>query len=160
GQLTSIRLAAASGMEGTRTAEDFRGRLLTRLRPEQGGFVFDAVRERSLEAAAGGADFGTYFLAFSFFLIVAALLLVGLLFRLNLARRAAELGVLLAAGYRRGTLRWLLLGEGCVLAAVGAFLGLAGALLYSWLLLGLLNAWWPGALDRSILRLHVTTGSL
>ena len=52
-----------------------------------------------LAASGGGTDFGMLFLAFSFFLIAAALLLVGLLFRLNLERRAREVGLLLAAGY-------------------------------------------------------------
>src|SRR4029077_17781516 len=89
------------------------------------------------------------------FLIAAALLLVGLLFRLNLDRRAAEVGLLLATGYRRGTVRWLLLGEGALLALLGGLAGLNGAVLYAWLMLGLLRAWWPGALDQSFLRLHV-----
>jgi ABC-type lipoprotein release transport system permease subunit len=160
GQLTSIRASGFQGLPIDKISQAFRDRLRSHLRPEQGGLVFDAVRERGLRAAAEGADFGTYFLAFSFFLIASALLLVGLLFRLNLDRRASELGVLLAAGYRRRTLRGLLLGEGCILAAVGALLGLAGAVGYSWLLLELLGAWWPGALDRSILRLHATWYSL
>jgi ABC-type lipoprotein release transport system permease subunit len=161
GQLTSIRLAALRGLRVDKVAQSYGYRLLSHLRPEQGGLVFEAVRAQGLKAAGEGTDFGLYFLLFSFFLIASALLLVGLLFRLNLDRRADELGVLLAAGYRRATLRRLLLGEGCILAAVGALFGLVGALGYSWLLLELLDAWWPGGgLDRSLLRPHVTPGSL
>jgi ABC-type lipoprotein release transport system permease subunit len=161
GNLTSVRVAppAAPRSRGTDdmtpAAEAFRTRLLEHLQPEKGGFVFDPVRRRALEASAGGVPFTGLFLGFSCFLIAAALLLVGLLFRLNLDRRAAEVGVLLATGYRRGTLRRLLLGEGLVLAAVGALVGLAGAIGYAWLLLDFLRLRWLGGLDQSFLRLHL-----
>ncbi len=161
GQLTSLRLAPANGRSDlAATADQFRNRLLAHLDPRQGGLVFDTVRQRSLEASVGGTDFSELFLGFSVFLIIAALLLVGLLFRLNLDRRAREIGLLLAAGYRRGTVRWLLLAEGGLLAAAGAVVGLGGAVLYAWLLLGALGNWWPGALAHSFLRLHVTVPSL
>jgi ABC-type antimicrobial peptide transport system permease subunit len=157
GNLTSIRIVPPSGNDPARVVEE---RLLQHLSPEQGGLVFDEVRQRSLEAGAGGTDFGVLFLSFSVFLIAAALLLVGLLFRLNLDRRAAEIGLLLATGYRRRTLAGLLLGEGSLLAAVGGLVGCAAAVLYAGLLLELLSAWWPGgALDRSFLRVHVTPWS-
>jgi ABC-type antimicrobial peptide transport system permease subunit len=160
GNLTSIRLAPPAVNDLEKAAAEFRRRLLLELEPEKGGFVFDPVRERALKASGGGTDFGELFLYFSFFLIVAALLLVGLLFRLNLDRRASEIGLLLAAGYRRRTVRRLLLAEGGVIAALGGLLGTAGAIGYAWLLLELLRAWWPGTLDRSLLRLYVTAPSV
>src|SRR5262249_42806806 len=141
GSLTSIRLA------GENKAEDFAGWLTAELKPEAGGFVFDPVRKRALESSAGFMDFGSLFLGFSFFLIAAALLLVGLLFRLNLDRRAPQVGLLLALGHTQRTVRRLLLAEGAVLAAVGCLLGLAGAVGYAWLMLNLLRSWWPGGLD-------------
>ena len=137
-----------------------RAGILGELKPAQGGFVFEPIRERMLQASSGGTDFGGLFLGFSFFLIAAALLLVGLLFRLNLDRRAAEVGLLLAVGYSQRTVRRLLLLEGTALAAVGAFLGCVLALGYAWLLLGLLASWWPTSFDRSFLRLHASVGSL
>jgi ABC-type antimicrobial peptide transport system permease subunit len=150
GKLTSIRLAPAD--EGR--AADFRKRLLDHLNPEEGGFVFDPVRERALQASAGGNDFGGLFLGFSCFLIVAALLLVGLLFRLNLDRRASEIGLLMATGFRRRSVFLLLLAEGTVLAGVGAILGSLLAVLYSRLLLLLLRSLWPGGLEQSFLVWH------
>jgi ABC-type antimicrobial peptide transport system permease subunit len=156
GKLTSIRLAPAD--EGR--AADFRKRLLDHLNPEDGGFVFDPVRERALKASAGGNDFGGLFLGFSFFLIVAALLLVGLLFRLNLDRRASEIGLLMATGFRRRTVFLLLLAEGAVLAATGGIVGSLLAVLYSQLLLELLRWLWPGGLEQSFLRPYVTAQSL
>jgi ABC-type antimicrobial peptide transport system permease subunit len=156
GRLTSIRLAP---VDDEKMAE-FQRRLLGHLNPEDGGLVFDPVRERALKASAGGNDFGGLFLGFSFFLIAAALLLVGLLFRLNLDRRASEIGLLMATGFRRRAVFWLLLAEGAILAAVGGVVGLVLAVGYSWLLLDLLRRLWPGGLEQSFLRPHVTAQSL
>src|SRR5262249_45928264 len=93
-----------------------------------------------------------------------ALLLVGLLFRLNLDRRAPEIGLLLATGLRRGFVRRLLLAEGALLAAVGGIVGLVGAVGYAWLLLRFLTATWPGSAGESglhsFLHLQVTSLSL
>jgi ABC-type antimicrobial peptide transport system permease subunit len=165
GQLTSIRIDPRRDGQGSpaNDAEDvekFKELIRSKLNPEAGGFVFDPVRERALEASAGGTDFGMLFLSFSFFLIVSALLLVGLLFRLNLDRRASEIGLLLATGYRLVMLRWLLLSEGAVVAVFGGVLGSVLAVLYSHLLLTLLRTLWPGGLGESFLRLHVTVTSL
>lgn len=154
GNLTSIRLAPPRGVDLGKARDAFAHSLLQHLSPEEGGLVFDPVRRRGLVASSGFFDFGWLFLGFSCFLIAAALLLVGLLFRLNLDRRAAELGVLLATGYRRGSVQRLLLGEGAVLAAVGGLVGLALAVGYAWVLLDLLRTWWRGALDQSFLALH------
>jgi ABC-type antimicrobial peptide transport system permease subunit len=157
GQVTSIRLVPPAGDDpvGSATVATLR-----HLRPEQGGFLFQDVRREALQAGAGSVDFGMLFLGFSVFLIVAALLLVGLLFRLNLDRRASEIGLLLATGFRRRAVRLLFLAEGAILALVGGLIGLAGAVLYAGAMLDFLAARWPGGLDRSFLGLHVTAGSL
>jgi ABC-type lipoprotein release transport system permease subunit len=160
GQLTSIRLAPdvvqpdGASPDLGKAETDFRQALLNHLHPEQGGLVFDDVRQRGLEESLGSTDFGGLFLGFSCFLIAAALLLVGLLFRLNLDRRAQEIGVLLATGYSRRTLRRLLLAEGIVLAVFGALFGLAGALFYAGWMLKFLALLWPG-----FLRLHTSSWS-
>jgi ABC-type antimicrobial peptide transport system permease subunit len=160
GQLTSVRLATETGGDLSAAADAFAEKLRARLAPERGGFVFEPVKEQALQASQGGTDFSWLFLVFSFFLIVAALLLVGLLFRLNLDRRASEVGLLLATGYRRGTLRWLLASEGGLLALAGAAAGSGAAILYAGLLVQLLAALWPGGTLHSFLRSHYTWISL
>ncbi len=71
-----------------------------------------------LEAARGSTDFGEYFVYFSFFLMVSALLLTGLFFKLGVEQRMREIGILRALGFppsqdshavpvrRRGRSRW------------------------------------------------------
>jgi len=154
GQLTSIRMAPHEGSDLAAAREIFQGKLLAQLKPGQGGLVFDPVKEDGLKASAGSNDFTLLFASFSCFLIAAALLLVGLLFRLNLERRASEVGLLLAAGYRPATVRNLLLAEGTLLAVVGAVLGTGLALLYAVGLLQVLAAVWPSGNLRSFLQPH------
>jgi putative ABC transport system permease protein len=161
GGLTSVRLAPEKEDDLAEVAATFRKNLLARLKPAQGGLVFHAVREQALQASKGGGfDFSLLFLGFSFFLIAAALLLVGLLFRLNIDRRADEIGLLMAVGYRQAAVRRLLLGEGAVLAAAGAVIGSCLAMLYARLLLQLLAALWPGETLQSFLRPHFEPLSL
>src|SRR5262249_9798976 len=139
----------------TKIAGDYRKALLHQLNPEQAGLVFDPVAEQRLAASRGGQDFGMLFLGFSTFLIVAGMLLVGLLFRLNLDRRAAEVGLLTATGFSKKSVRRLMLAEGSVITAIGGLLGLVGAVIYAALLLRLLQSWWPGGLEQSFLTLHL-----
>ncbi len=154
GNVTSIRLAPPADTALGAAAVEFRDSLLRHLDPDAGGFVFDPVRQQGLAASAGSTSFDWLFLGFSAFLILAALLLVALLFRLNLDRRGRELGLLMAVGFTRRRVRRLVLAEGTVLAAVGGLVGLGVGLSYAWLLLHLLRVLWPVPLERSFLRLH------
>ena len=58
-----------------------------------------ALRNQRVTASAGATDFGAYFSYFSFFLMVAALLLAALFFRLSIEQRASQIGVLRAGGF-------------------------------------------------------------
>jgi ABC-type antimicrobial peptide transport system permease subunit len=156
GSVTSIRIATATGVSFEQAAELIRPAILKHLDPPSSGLVFDAVRARLLTASRGGTDFGGLFLGFSLFLIVSALLLVGLLFRLSLDRRGKEVGLLLAAGYRVGTIHILLLVEGLIVATLGAAVGLAAGVFYNRLLLSVLLSLWPDREAANVLKPHVT----
>ncbi|MFO0968123.1 MAG: ABC transporter permease [Gemmataceae bacterium] len=160
GKLSSIQITPARGDDWSKAARRLEEEVLSRLPPAAGGFVFQDVKTQALQAGGGSSDFGVYFLAFSFFLIVAALLLVGLLVRLNLERRAAEMGLLLAVGWSQRKIRALLIGEGTLLALVGGLIGLSAAFAYTGLLLGYLKANWPGGADLGFLKLHAGPASL
>lgn len=155
GEVTSIQVRL-----GLEHPETLPTALLAELKPQQGGFVFQPVRQQALAASAGTTPFGVLFVAFSFFLIASALVLVGLLVRLNLDRRASEVGLLLALGWDQRRVRRLLRGEGILLAVLGGGVGLAGALLYANLMLKLLAAKWPGGDQLNFLTLHVDVQSI
>ncbi|HEY3789555.1 MAG TPA: ABC transporter permease, partial [Urbifossiella sp.] len=133
--------------------------ILAHLDPASAGLVFDPIRERLFTASRGGTDFGGLFLGFSCFLIAAALMLVGLLFRLALDRRAKEIGLLLATGFSVKQVRGLLLGEGLAIAAIGTAIGLIAAVGYNMLLLDVLVKLWPDREVGTFLRPHVSPTS-
>lgn len=156
GNLTSIRIAGNAEMNQTK----LRDGLLARIKPEETGFVFQPVKKQGLAAAEGTTDFGMLFIGFSWFLIVAAALLVGLLFRLGVEQRAKEVGLLLAVGYPTRAVRRRLLKEGALLAGIGGLLGLAGAIAYAALLMLGLRTWWSAAVGAPSLFLHVNPARL
>jgi ABC-type lipoprotein release transport system permease subunit len=141
-------------------AREFESALRAALDPERMGIRVEDVTRRAEAAARGTTDFGALFVGLSLFLIASAAMLVALLFRLGVERRAREIGLLLATGYPQRTVRRLLLTEGALIAAGGAVLGLALALGYAALMLKALSSQWPEAVGTPFLRLHVTSTSV
>ncbi len=126
------------------------------LQPSAFGFAFEPIRQRALNAASQSEDFGQLFLAFSFFLIVAALILMALLFQFGLEQRATETGTLLAIGWRAPQVRRFVLIEGVFVAVIGAILGVIGGLVYANAILYGLKTIWRGAVGTSALQFHVS----
>jgi putative ABC transport system permease protein len=158
GDTTSVRVIPKKG-NPTAELPAYRESLLMHLDPKRGGFAFDDVAERLHAAGRGSTDFEMLFLSFSFFLIAAALMLVGLLFRLSLERRAREIGLLRAAGYPLRTVRRQLLLEGLVVSAIGSAVGVIAGLGYAAGMLSLLAKLWPTPGVGSFLTVHVSASS-
>ncbi len=160
GNLTAIRFPVPPNT----TAPAFRGalesNLLSRLKPEDLGLRFEPVREQALKAANEAQDFGQLFLGFSFFLIIAALILMGLLFQFGLEQRTKEIGTLLALGFTPRLVRRLFLWEGTALAFFGGVLGVLGGLAYARAMLHGLTTVWRDAVGTSALGFHVTAATL
>lgn len=160
GKLTSLRLLPQGAAPLDSTLEAYRSSLLAALDPTQVGLALYAAREEGLKAVRGATNFGEYFLYFSFFLVVSALMLAALFFKLGVEQRLRELGILQAVGFHAARIRTLFLVEGLVLATAGSVLGLLGALLYGKLMMLGLTTWWVGAVGTTLLRLHVSPISL
>lgn len=156
GRVTSVRITGSQAGDAAR----FATALLARLDPGARGLRVEALRTRALAASLSATDFGAYFVAFSAFLMGAALLLCGLFFRLGLEARLRELGLLRALGFTAAHTQRLFLAEGLLVAVAGALAGLALAGVYgAGLLLGLRTVWFD-ALGTRALHLHVTPAAL
>jgi ABC-type antimicrobial peptide transport system permease subunit len=153
GKLTSIRIQSRGNQL---SAEDYGKTLRKALNPELMGFQVIAVRNEGQAASRGATDFGEYFLYFSFFLVVAALMLTTLFFKLGIEQRAREVGTLQAIGFPDASIRRLFLVEGILLAVIGSLLGLLGAVGYAALLMHGLRTWWVDAVGTTSLTLHVS----
>jgi len=149
------RAPAAKAAPGAAQSGSFERSLTQRLSPAAQGLGVLDVRTRALVAARGATDFGQYFVYFSFFLVVAALLLAGLFFRFGVEQRLGELGLLQALGFGASAVRRLFLAEAAVLAGAGALAGMAGAAAYAWLMMLGLRTVWHGAVGTRSLALDV-----
>jgi ABC-type lipoprotein release transport system permease subunit len=154
GDVTAIRYGAPA----TRAALEHD--LLSKLTPGSVGMNVLAVRQQALAASSQAEDFGGLFIGFSFFLIVAALILLALLFHFAMERRAVEVGTLLALGWRPGQVRRLLLLEGSTIAIAGGLVGIAGGILYARGILYGLTTLWSAAVAKSPLQFYVTPETL
>ena len=160
GSLTSMLIVPAPGENPEQGREAFASKMKSAIDPLRFGFTVLPVRAEGLQAARGATDFGEYFLYFSFFIVVSALLLTGLFFKLGIEQRLTEIGLLRAVGFPAQRIRRLFLIEGLVLATVGSLLGLIGAVVYGWLMMFGLRTWWVGAVGTTRLTLHVAPVSL
>jgi putative ABC transport system permease protein len=160
GKLTSIRLTPPSGGDAESYLESFRKELRAGIDPSDGGLSVSSVRSEGLEASNGATVFGEYFVYFSFFLVVGALLLASLFFKLGIEQRLREIGTLRAVGFPTGAVRGLFFREGLVVAVSGSVLGVIGAMGYGALMMYGLRTWWVGAVGTTALSLHASALSL
>lgn len=154
GNLTSVRYPAGTAPEGVAAT------LKSTLDPAAVGLQFQPVLAQALAASEQSQDFGQLFLGFSFFLVVAALLLMALLFQFGVEQRAGEVGTLLALGFTPRQVRRLLLCEGGALALIGGVLGVGGGLGYARTMLHGLTTIWREAVGTSSLAFHVSAATL
>jgi putative ABC transport system permease protein len=68
--------------------------------------------------------------------------------------------LLTALGYTARTIRGLLIAESVALSIVGAAIGVAGALAYSWLIMLALRTWWVDAVGTTDLNVHASATPL
>ena len=160
GRLTSMTVWSGSDAPFQQTLDTYRRNLHSSLDPRAMGFVLLPVRQEGLAASRGATDFGEYFLYFSFFLVVSALLLTALFFKLGIEQRLREIGILQAVGFPAARIRLLFVLEGLLLAVVGSLIGLAGAIAYGHFMMFGLRTWWVGAVGTTMLKLHVAPVSL
>lgn len=154
GALTAIRYPKGTDKTNLESA------LKAGVNPSDVGLSFAEIRGTALAASSQGFDFGGLFIGFSFFLIVAALLLTGLLFALGVESRASEVGILLATGHSASRVRRLLLREGLLLATVGSVLGVFAGLGYARAMLYGLATIWRDAVQTSALSFHAKPTTL
>ncbi len=158
GKSTSIRINETSATGNS--LNTYPQRLRNSLNPMLMGVAVLAVRAEGLQASRGATDFGEYFLYFSFFLVVSALLLTALFFKLGVEQRIREIGTLSAIGFGPSKTRALFLIEGLILAVSGSLLGVFGAIAYGQFMMFGLRTWWVDAVGTNALKLHVSPQSL
>jgi putative ABC transport system permease protein len=160
GKLTSVRVAPKEGQTPEQTAGAVQAEILASLTPEKTRMQFQPVKFAGVSAAVGSNDFSQLFLGFSFFLILAAALLVGLVMRLGIERRGTSVGLLSAIGFTPRRLRRNFLAEGMILVLIGGLLGTTVAVGYAALMILGLKLWWNQAVGTQFLSVYVDPATL
>jgi len=158
GDTTSLRIEAAAVPDEQQLESDLLAALVAER--AQLGWTPIPIRAQQLAASRGTTPFDALFLSLSLFVILAALMLIVLLFRLGLLQRAKEYGVLLAVGLPGTAVSRLALIEGMWIAIPGILLGIVGGLLYAAGVLAALRTWWVGAVTVPFLEFHAQPRSL
>jgi ABC-type antimicrobial peptide transport system permease subunit len=160
GDLTSLRIVPSGNTDLHAALDSFASELRADVDPIQMGLTVSSTRLQGLEASRGATDFGEYFIYFSFFLVVSALLLTALFFKLGIEQRSKEIGLLRSVGFPATKIRNLFLSEGLILAVAGSLPGLLGAIGYGWFVMLGLRTWWVDAVGTTQLSLFVSPSSL
>jgi ABC-type antimicrobial peptide transport system permease subunit len=155
GNTTALRFA------GPREAADqLATTLLAALSPGMNQLLVQDLRASALASAASPVDFAGLFIGMSFFLILAALGLVAMLFQFVLLQRNREDALLAAVGVMpRTVLRWRLV-EGCVLLLLACPLAVLLAQLYTRGILRFLEGIWAAQAAGPTFVFHPTPASL
>jgi len=127
-------------------------KLLENLDPASLGLFFQPVRQSGVKAGDEGTDFGQLFIGFSFFLIIAALVLMVMLFIFGVEKRAGQIGMLLAVGLPEKLVKVAVISEGALLAVIGSVIGSQLGLLYTRaMIFGLSTVWRTAVSSAGIL---------
>ena len=105
GDRTSIRVTPPADQSPIEARDRYAVRLRALLDPLTTGVSVQDVRADGLKASRGSTDFGEYFTYFSFFLVISALLLAALFFKLGVEQRAREVGLCAPSDTPRGRSR-------------------------------------------------------
>ncbi len=160
GSITSIRAYVPRSTSLSEAEAEYVAAIRGRMTAASAGLIVQPARAQALAASRGATDFGEYFTYFTFFIVVSGLLLSGLFLKLGLEQRVREVGLLFALGFTPSRVRRLLGAEGLVLAATGAVVGMAGAVLFGAVVLYGLRTWWVDAVGTTRLTLAVSPGPL
>ncbi len=160
GGVTALRVMLPGDVPLEEGLERYRAALRAELDPLSLGFSVIDVRGQSLAASEGSTDFGEYFTYFSTFLVVSALLLGALFFKLGIEQRLQEIGLLQAVGFSQGEIHRQFAAEAVVLALIGGVIGMGAAVGYAWLIMLALRTWWIDAVGTTALTLQFDPASL
>ena len=155
GSYTAFRYPAATFNEAT-----YNAAFAKNITPADLGMMVEPVRRQGVQAAQNGTDFSGLFIGLSFFILVAAIVLTALLFRLNLENRSSQIGLLAALGFQQKQIRGFYISEGLVVAILGAVLGTNVAVFYTQLVFKVLNTLWFDIVRTNVLEIQILPSTL
>jgi putative ABC transport system permease protein len=118
---------------------------ISRLKPSMTGIQVVHPREAGLTAAQNSIDFTTLFLSLGFFIILAAALLMLVPLSEMIFNRREEMSLMYALGFGKRRIINILWKESFLITLVASAIGIIVGILYTLLIITLLNTLWQGA---------------
>lgn len=134
--------------------------IIAKLKPEQFSINTFAVSDEGKWSAQNAVDFSGLFIGLSFFLLLAAIILISLLFSMHIDLRIKEQGILLALGIRKKFIKKLLFSEGVLVAFMGVGLGIVPGIFFSKLVFYFLNGIWSDIIRTTSIEVNVNLISI
>jgi len=150
GNYTAVRYPADSFNE-----KKYNEIFAQEISPADLGMSVQPIREQGVHAAENGTDFSGLFIGLSFFLLIAAIVLTALLFRLNLETRSSQVGLLTAIGFQQKQVRSFYLWEGLVISVFGGVIGLVVSVFYTRIVFRILNSLWFDIVRTNVLEIKI-----
>ena len=160
GNLTSLRFSPLPDQSLKASANELGKALLHDIDVLKMGLAIQPIKFFGLAAASGTTDFTGLFIGFSFFIILSAIILIRLLFKLGIDRRVSSIGLLAAIGFTPKQIKQVIFKEAFFVILIGGVLGIGAAIGYAWLMLYGLKTWWIGAIGTRFLFLDITPTSI
>ena len=135
GKVTGIRVPGGE-------ADTVSERVREIIEPSLAGMQLLDFSSEARESAKSPVDFGILFLSMSFFLILAAVALVAMLFRFNVEQRTEEGALLSAVGISSKKIARWRLGEAFLVVLCGALVGTVLAMGFSTMVLKVISSIW------------------
>jgi ABC-type lipoprotein release transport system permease subunit len=155
GNYTAVRFPTETFNE-----EKYNQLFAQEIEPADLGMSISPIREQGVQAAQNGTDFSGLFIGLSFFLLIAAIVLTSLLFRLNLETRSSQIGLFDALGFKQKQVRGFFLKEGFVVALLGGLSGLVVSVFYTSLVFKILNTLWFEIVRTDVLLIRINPTTL
>ena len=160
GSLTSLRVTPPADTSPAAASQPFGNEFFKQVDVFKMGLTVQPIKLLGLMAASGTTDFSGLFIGFSFFIILSAIILIRLLFKLGIDRRVSAIGLLSAVGLTPKQVKQIMFKEAFFVIIVGGILGIAAAIGYASLMLYGLKTWWIGAIGTRFLFLELTATSI
>lgn len=146
GKVTGMRIPEGKVDEVSQSVRDA-------LDPSLAGMQVIPFSSQANESAKSPVDFAMLFLAMSFFLIIAAVALVAMLFRFNVEQRAEEGALLSAVGIPVKKISKWRMGEAFFVVLAGAIIGVLLAIIFCTIVLKVISSIWG---DGTSFELHLS----
>jgi putative ABC transport system permease protein len=160
GTYTAVRIADLNKQSLDQSLNTTTVSLQKTIDPASMGFVVDPVRENGAAAAQNGIDFSQLFSGLSFFILVAGIVLIMLLFLLNMESRQEQLKTLTFLGIPMKKVRMLILTEEMLVTIVGIIIGSVLAWLYCVMVFSALNNVWNDVVRTEMMDVVISSKTI